>query len=169
MEAVFIDRVDGSEGLSGRLRARAAALLVTEQDGADKVFDDVKAFYALRSTLVHGGTLTENRFKAQILGISTIAERNMFGVATVQAVDRMRDLVRRAILARLCLAAGVDPLWRFDPDTSMDVVFSDDAKRQQMRGRWHAMLDGIGAAESVQNLAAPENLIRVDFGPKGSA
>lgn len=46
----------------------------------------------------------------------------MFGIAAAQAVDRMRDLVRRAILACLCLAAGTEPIRPFNRKASMEVV-----------------------------------------------
>ena len=41
----------------------------------------------------------------------------------------MRDLVRRAILARLCLAAKPDPLWPFAGDATVDAILADDAQR----------------------------------------
>jgi hypothetical protein len=165
LEAIFIDEKDGTEGLTVRLRTRAAALLATDDDPAASIFNDIGAFYDLRSTLVHGGNLTEARLRKKILGISTISEQSMFGIATAQAVDRMRDLVRRAILARLCLATGTEPIWPFDPKTSMEVAFTDDARRHQMRQHWHATLDHIGAASSWQHLPAPGDIVREDYGP----
>jgi hypothetical protein len=55
-------------------------------------------------------------------------------------------LVRRAILARLCLAAGADPAWPFDGYTPVDAILSDDAKRASWRARWHEKLEELGVA-----------------------
>ncbi len=164
LEAIFIDEKDGTEGITVRLRTRSAALLATDDDPAANIFNDVGAFYDLRSTLVHGGNLTEARLRKKILGISTVSEQSMFGIAAAQAVDRMRDLVRRAILARLCLATGTEPIWPFDPKTSLEVAFTDDARRRQMREHWHTTLDDIGAASCWQHLSAPGDILREDYG-----
>lgn len=56
----------------------------------------------------------------------------------------MRDLVRRAILARLYLAAEPDSLWPFDGDTAVDAVLADDMRRAAWRERWHARLAALG-------------------------
>jgi hypothetical protein len=164
LEAIFIDREDGNEGITARLTTRSAALLATDKDPAANIFNDVKAFYGLRSTLVHGGNLTESTLRKKILSISTVPDTNMLGVAAAQAVDRMRDLVRRAILARLCLATGPEPIWPFDTKTSMEVAFTDDARRRQMREHWHATLDRIGAPYASLHLPAPADIIREDYG-----
>jgi hypothetical protein len=164
LEAAFIDEADGTEGITTRLRSRAAALLATNDDPSANIFNDVGAFYDLRSTLVHGGNLTEARLRKKILGISTITEKDMFGISAAQAVDRMRDLVRRAILARLCLASGSEPLWPFNPKSGMDVAFADDARRREMREAWQDALARIGASLAARHLPAPGDILREDFG-----
>jgi hypothetical protein len=88
-------------------------LLATDADPARAIFDDVNHLYRLRSKLVHGGQITQKELRKRIGLISTVPAESIehrFSVALGYAVDRMRDLVRRAILARLCLAAGPDPL-----------------------------------------------------------
>jgi hypothetical protein len=72
------------------------------------------------------------------------AIEHRFGVALGYAVDRMRDLVRRAILARLCLAAAPDPLWPFEGDTPVDAILAEDAQRSAWRARWHERLAEVG-------------------------
>jgi len=100
-----------------RLRSRVAVLLAVNDDPARALFNDVDHLYRLRSKLVHGGQISEKELRKIIGRISTVpteAIENRFGVALGYAVDRMRDLVRRAILARLCLAAEPHPLWPFE-------------------------------------------------------
>lgn len=101
--------------LRRRLRFRVAALLATDDDPALALFRDVGLLYGLRSRLVHGGQIQEKDLRKDLGRISTVPAENFdyrFGVALGHAVDRMRDLVRRAILARLCLAAGPNPCGR---------------------------------------------------------
>jgi hypothetical protein len=115
---------------------------------------------------VHGGNLKESTLRTRILGISTLTEKGMFGIAAAQAVDRMRDLVRRASLARLCLAAGDSPLWPFDPSKSMDVAFADEQRCHALRLHWHSMLADIGAPLAASHLPAPGDIMRQDYGPR---
>ena len=46
---------------------------------------------------------------------------------------RLRDLVRRSFLARLCPAAGPEALWPFDGSASVDAAFADDIERVPRR------------------------------------
>jgi hypothetical protein len=149
LEAVLIGADKETEGLTLRLRTRAAALLATADDHARALFDDVGQLYMLRSKLVHGGQIRQRDLHKIVARISTMpaevagAERHL-GVALHYAVDRMRDVVRRAILARLCLAAGPDPLWPFDGDTTVDAILADDVQRAAWRTQWHEHLDALG-------------------------
>jgi hypothetical protein len=61
-----------------------------------------------------------------------------------RAGSTTRDLVRRAILARLCLAAQPDSLWPFDADTAVDAILADDAQRAAWRAPWHERLAALG-------------------------
>lgn len=163
LEAILIDEADGTEGITARLRNRAAALLATVDDPPANVFNDVSAFYSLRSTLVHGGNLRERTLRTKVLGITTITATDMFGIAAAEAVDRMRDLVRRAILARLCLAGGNEPLWPFNPAKGMDVVFADDQSRERMRRSWTYALARFGAASAAETLGTPGQVMVEDY------
>lgn len=151
LEAILAGGEDETEGLTLRLRNRAAALLATDGDPAQAIFSDVRLLYRLRSKLVHGGQIKERELRRDLGKISTMPEGeadDRFGVAIGYAVDRMRDLVRRAILARLCLAAEPDPVWPFSGSVSVDALLSDDAVRSQWREKWHGKLAElrIGAA-----------------------
>ena len=72
--------------------------------------------------------------------MSTISDASMLGLAVDRAVDRLRDLVRRAILCRLALATGEDPIWPLADDQGVDEALSDDAMRVEWRNAWRAVL-----------------------------
>lgn len=151
LEAILAGGETETEALTLRLRNRAAALLATDNDPAQAIFKDVGFLYGLRSKLVHGGEIKERDLRRDIGKISTMPEGeadDRFGVAIGYAVDRMRDLVRRSILARLCLAADPDPVWPFGVSVSVDALLSDDPARGEWRAKWHGKLDklGVGAA-----------------------
>ena len=151
LEAALIGGERETEGLTLRLRHRVAALLATDDDAALALFADVGVLYGLRSKLVHGGQIKERDLRGAIGRISTVPDEkldSLFAVALGHAVDRMRDLVRRAILARLCLAAGADPVWPFDGHTPVDAILSDDALRASWRAGWHATLEELGVGHA---------------------
>jgi hypothetical protein len=145
LEAALIGAERDNEGLTLRLRSRVAALLATDDDAGKALFDDVGQLYGLRSRFVHGGQIKEKELRRVIARISTVPEdaAEHLGIALRYAVDRMRDLVRRAILARLCLAAEPDPLWPFDGETAVDAILADDMSRAAWRERWHARLAAL--------------------------
>ena len=94
-EGIFIGDSKETEGLTLRLRSRAAALLATSEDSARSIFDDVAKLYDLRSRIVHGGQIRLSDLRKVIAKISTVqpgTADNALGVALGQAVDRMRDL-----------------------------------------------------------------------------
>lgn len=161
LEAALIGAEKETEGLTLRLRSRVAALLATDDDPSKALFADVSELYGLRSKLVHGGQIKQKDLRKVIGRISTVpadAGEHRFGVALGHVVDRMRDLVRRAILARLCLAAEPDPLWPFHGDTAVDAILTDDVHRADWRTRWHERLAALG----VEYAAGPPRSA-VDF------
>jgi hypothetical protein len=161
LEAALIGATKETEGLTLRLRTRTSALLATDDDSARMLFEDVGRLYDLRSKLVHGGQIKQKDLRKIIGRISTVpseAIEHRFGVALGHAVDRMRDIVRRAILARLCLAAAPDPLWPFEGDTPVDAILAEDAQRGVWRARWHERLAELG----VEYAAGPPRSA-VDF------
>lgn len=161
LEAALIGADEETEAVTLRLRTRVAALLATRDDPARALFADVGTLYGLRSKLVHGGQIKQKDLRRMIASISTVpseAVEHRFGVAVDYAVDRMRDVVRRAILARLCLAAEPDPLWPFVGATAVDAALSDDAERVAWRARLHERL----AASGAETAAGPSRSA-VDF------
>ena len=84
LEAALVSSRTDAEGLSLRLRSRAAALLSTESDPAQTIFDDITQLYDLRSRLVHGGELTQKDLRRMVGRISTVPDdwaESMFGIA----------------------------------------------------------------------------------------
>ena len=148
LEASLIGDGDENAGLSLRLRQRAATLLACETDSPTAIFKDIAVLYGLRSTLVHGGNLTSKSLKKKVYAISTIPKGTPLGVATEQAVDRLRDIVRRAILARISLSHRTDPLWT--SKVSVDAVLADDRRRAEWRSAWQEHMAEIGVPEAIQ-------------------
>lgn len=140
---------DKGEGLSLRLRNRAVALLATGTDSGTAIFNDITKLYDLRSRLVHGGSIPEKDLRKIVMAVSTVPDDAMFGVALALAVDRMRDLVRRSFLARLCLASSTDPLWPFGKSTPVDAALADDTTRAQWRTHWRDQLAALHMAAAA--------------------
>jgi hypothetical protein len=155
LEAALVSSKKDSEGLSLRLRSRAAALLSTETDPASTIFNDVTLLYDLRSNLVHGGELTQRDLRKTVKSISAVPEKDadmFFRIGLGFALDRLRDLVRRAILARTGLAAGDDPLWPLRGSFPVDQQLADVSTRSAWHDRWREVLSeaGIAAAADPQ-------------------
>jgi hypothetical protein len=154
LEAALASGASDNEGLTLRLRNRAATLLSTAGDPATTIFADVGLLYKLRSRLVHGGQMSRKDFHKTLARISTVSSlivERMPGVAVGFAVDRMRDLLRRAILARLGLAAGSDPPWPFsDDEVSVDALLADDPIRSQWRASWREQIAAAGAVQAIE-------------------
>ena len=130
-----------------RLRNRAAAILATNDDTGSVIFHDVGKIYDLRSRLVHGGGMKEKDLRKMLESVSTVRKDAMFGFAWAFAVDRLRDLVRRAFLARLCLAEGSAPIWPFDGETSVTSVSPTTLGVNYGAGRGVKLVElGVGEA-----------------------
>ncbi|HUF97150.1 MAG TPA: hypothetical protein VMM60_03400 [Ilumatobacter sp.] len=146
LEACLAGNKHDDDGLTLKLKHRAAVLLATTRDPAPAIFKDIGLLYGLRSTLVHGGNLKEAELRKIIAKLSTVPDDAPFGTATAHAVDRLRDLVRRCLLARVCLASGPDPLWPFTKDVAVDYELSDELVRVAWRDRFHERLTSIASA-----------------------
>lgn len=155
LEAILTGSDDETEGVGLRLRTRAAALLWTDTDSGRAIFDDVKNLYNLRSRLVHGARIAEKDLLKWLKAVSTVPDDAMYGVAFSFAVDRLRDLVRRSFLARLCLASGDDPLWKFETSAPVDTALSDESERAQWRQSWRDTLASLGVAEAADPAVRP--------------
>jgi hypothetical protein len=132
-----------------RLKTRASTLLFTDLDPAEQIFKDVGVIYGLRSTLVHGGAMAEKTLLKEVRKISTVPDGLSDGESIAHAVERLRDLVRRSLLARICLAADENSLWPLDADTGVDAAMVDDRRRKALREAWRDTLTGIDAIDSA--------------------
>lgn len=149
MEAVLVSGGNSNEDVGLRLRTRAAALLATSDDSGRKIFADVGRLYNIRSKLVHGGSLTKKDLDKDLRNLVPNYSGVASAVALSFAVDRFRDLARRAILARLALASGETPLWPWVGDTQVDGELADDQAREHWRGSWTTQLSALGLSKSV--------------------
>lgn len=149
LEAALCDSEMGE--LKLRVRFRAAKLLSTENDSAGDIFDDIGAAYDLRSRFVHGADIKIAKLNKYITGLSRgFQDRDIVGTAvlTEAAIDRLRDLARRAILARMCLAYCGDRPWPINPQFGADSKLIDESIAAKWRKHWHDELNGLGATSA---------------------
>ena len=121
------------------------------------IFADIGNFYKLRSALVHGGKLKKSRFEKLISGLSTYQETDGGRTSMARAVDRMRDLVRRSLLARLALAEGTNAIWPLDGNTDVDLMLAEPSTRALWRNAWRESLELVGAGKSVAEASPAES------------
>jgi hypothetical protein len=148
-----------------RLRSRVAALLAGDDDPGTSLFNDVGQLYSLRSKLVHGGQIKESELRKVLDKISTNpvdSSGYRFEIALGYALDRMRDIVRRSILARVCLASAPDPLWPFDGGFAIDSALADDSQRANWRARWRQRLASFDAGFAANRAPTAADFLSID-------
>ena len=164
LEAALIGGADHEE-IGLRLRSRAAALLATPTDTAPRIYEDVKRIYNLRSLVVHGSNPPAERLEAQAFQVSVAERSHRKGEKWALVIDRSRDLLRRAILARGFLTdAGAWPTTgrkaeRFD----VDALLIDAAARDELRGVWRGGLAEIGLPGASAGPLIGSPLLKFDF------
>jgi hypothetical protein len=132
------------------LRTRAAHLLAhDDSEQADEIYGDIADLYTMRSDLIHGNpewTKTPDKLLAD-RGYTHTFERDRMHVL----LDRWRDIVRRAITARLMLAdEGLGtPLWPLRGDSGVDRSLA----RRDRRDEWRARIVAGAAAYGLPLLA----------------
>ena len=133
------------------LRTRAAHLLAhDDSEQADTIYKDITDLYNMRSDLIHGNphwtkdpqALFEER------GYAHIFEKDRMH----SLLDRWRDIVRRAITARLMFADPKlgEPLWPLagnEPQVDRCLV------RKDRRDEWHERILAGAAAYGLPLLA----------------
>ena len=130
-----------------RICTRAAIILSSDTHPAPAIFADVKALYDLRSSLVHGGIITQKQLEKWLAAVSTVPAAGDCTprMRNERLIDRLRDLVRRAILMRLLLNSdGRWPL-RADPPPPVDQLWTDPDVAGQWRAAWHQGTADLGA------------------------
>lgn len=146
----------GRSEVSLRLRTRAADLLSTGNDPADRIYQDVKELYQLRSNIVHGRGPKARDFEKSIGRVSSATRSSHFGEQILLALDRWRDILRRAILARAALSVG-STLWPFDSGLDIERILRSPTERDKWVGQIHSYWDDVGL-DSALEPAAPWKL-----------
>ena len=132
-----------------RICSRAAHILSTESDRPQTIYADVKSLYDMRSSLVHGAIVSQRELDKWIAAVSIVSADRSPRMRVELVVDRLRDLVRRSILARLVL--NRDGRWplRGDPPP-LDQLLTDARTADEWRSAWHQGITDLGAAEAIE-------------------
>jgi hypothetical protein len=150
LEAALIGGDADHRKINQKLQDRSSKLLATQGDPASKIKSDVRTLYGLRSSLVHGSSISEEDLRRILETVSTVPAGEMFGVILDFAVDRLRDIVRRAFLARLCLSRPPAPLWPLEGGINVSAALADIATARRWREQWQNLLESVGAGEAAQ-------------------
>jgi hypothetical protein len=150
LEAALIGGDADHLHINQKLQDRSSKLLATEDDPAVAIKKDVKTLYGLRSSLVHGSSISDVELRRMLETVSTVPNGEMFGVILDFAVDRLRDIVRRAFLARLCLSRPPTPLWPLEGGIDVGAALADAATALHWREQWQGLLESVGAGEAAQ-------------------
>jgi len=98
-----------------------------------------------RSLVVHGSNPTTKELEAQLHKISGIERTTWLGLKWALALDRARDLLRRAILARACLLDGDRwPSGRKAGRFDVDAQLIEANGREEWRESWRTCAGGDG-------------------------
>jgi hypothetical protein len=153
-----IGEPDEKQDVTLRLRSRAASLLASTSDSASEIFTDLGKLYDLRSAVVHGHPHREVRVRKLIESIPATAIGIMAADKVDLAIDRLRDIARRAILARLFLASGANAVWPLGARSDMDRRLTDDRERRRLRDHWRRALGSLGLAGAREKAGPPDVL-----------
>jgi Apea-like HEPN len=144
-----------------RLRTRAAALLTTDAESPERVFDEIGALYEMRSSLVHGAPIGDRDRRHLLTAMQSSRASELMGERFAVIVDRARDLLRRAIIARLCLSEGERPLWPWSapPRFSVDRALLNPSTAQEWRAFVRARAAELGFPQAFDPAAPVSGLL----------
>jgi hypothetical protein len=146
-----------------RLRTRAADLLATESDPPEAIYRDVKALYALRSTVVHGGRMSEKQVAKAITSLTATATGSSPAERYLLALDRWRDLLRRAILARIALTTAAKP-WPAQAESERNFDIDELLLRENDRNAWRTHIRDFWEQRGLPNALEPPGAARFTIG-----
>jgi hypothetical protein len=90
--------------------------------------------------------------------ISSVAKQAEYagrlGIQLDLAADRLRDLVRRALLMRLALNAATESPWTLYTDPNLDQLALDPMLVDTLNNSWRKILEEIGATNSIREAPA---------------
>ncbi len=151
--------------ISLRLRSRAATLLATPDDAPDAIYRDVKTLYELRSTFVHGGSLPGKEVDKAIRRVTGANAAEWPAEQYLLALDRWRDLLRRAIIARIALATAATP-WASGGRGHGRVDVDELLLRPADRDAWREHVQSFWAGQGLPGAARPAQAARLTIGGK---
>ena len=157
LEAAMSDRDHATDSVTFRLQTRAAALLATECDTASAIYRDVGVLYGLRSKIAHGSDVDLRKFDKEVRKLSIASNQSSWLRDYDLVIDRLRDLLRRALLARLCLTSDGLDSWEFGKRFGIDERLSDHSERQKLRERWHTVMQDLGAPQAAEPAGEPSS------------
>ncbi len=157
LEAAMSDIDQATESVTFRLQTRAAALLATDDDPPRTIYRDVGVLYGLRSRIAHGSDIDLRKFDKEIKKLSTASDQSSWLRDYHLAIDRLRDLLRRALLARMCLSIEGPDRWKFGERFDIDRRLSDDRVRNELRTRWRTVMQDAGALEATEAALEPDS------------
>jgi hypothetical protein len=130
-----------------RVKTRAANLLARPGDPPAAIFADVGELLRIRGKVAHGEPIPQNRW--QDLYAARGLDQVMVEDRLAVLFDRWRDLVRRAILARLLL--DVAGLWRIGtaPERGVDEALIDPTRRRDWRRAIRRRATELGIPTSI--------------------
>jgi len=76
------------------------------------------------------------------------------------------DRLNPPFLARLCLASGDNPLWKFETSAPVDTALSDETERARWRQSWRDTLASLGVAEAADPGGPPSEATQTAGGSR---
>lgn len=146
-----------------RLRNRAANLLARPKDPAEVIYDDVKQLYDIRSSIVHGSSFSSRKVQRQLEQVSSAKLTRFPGEVMELALDRWRDLLRRAIATRLALAQDGDVVWPLSKEArDVDRALASEGTRRDWRERIEKFWEDLDLPSAVEPAVEPAGLLGIE-------
>ncbi len=121
-----------AEAIKSRLRLHLCLLLQVDEASSDQLFDSVGHLYDLRSEVEHAADVKSAKQLRRLKKVSGSVD-SPDGISQQRAVEELRDLARRAIVTRVILASGPEPLRPIQDDDPIDRRLLEDGFRERCR------------------------------------
>jgi hypothetical protein len=130
-----------------RIKSRAANLLARPGDPPAAIFQDVGELLRIRGKVAHGEPIPQKRWNDLFAarGLTQVMIEDRLAVL----FDGWREILRRAILARLLLDRS--GLWRIGLQASLgiDEVLIDPVQRRRWRNAIRAQANDLGISAAI--------------------
>jgi len=148
-----------------RIRNRVAHLLARPGDSPADLFGDVGELLTIRGTVAHGDIVPPKRWAGlfEARGLTQVMVEDRRSVL----FDRWRDILRRAILARLLLAAG-GASWtlRRPPGAGVDATLINPAERRRWRGIIRRRAAELGIPSAIDRPPVLRDFLHDPYGDR---